>query len=404
MRRYWWIYLLVTVFVAIWGIRALTDDPVVTQTTRSIEYENKLTATGLLVRNEVVYTTPNPGMSEAVFQNEERVSKGAKIATVYLDGIDPQIKQELDAVNAKIRRMEKKSATNIGNTADVASTEERINKTVSNIVDMSLNGNFEELDIFAAELVAYTSIREGETVDNPVQETLESLYGQKQSLEKSVQSAKRDIYSDMAGVFVAETDGYESILTPESVEKMSAVDFEAINIEHEAFMPESLNAGDRVCKIVDNTQWYVAVLVDASYLEQFAPGKRVWIRLTDKSTERYEATVWSVSAQTDGKAVLAVACDYYVEGVYSMRKVNVEIISRLYEGFELVPAAIRVDEDGQTGVFVNVSGIVHFRKIDILYKDENLVIAAKSDENGYLKLYDEVIVNGKNIYNGAILK
>ncbi len=404
MRRYLWIYILLTVFVAIWCVRALFEEPVITQVVQSVEYENKLTVHGYVMRDEVVYHAQSAGMAEAVFQNEERVSKGAKIASIYTDGMDAQTKQALDAINAKIRRLEKRTISSVTETTDLSSAEEKISRSVAAVVDMIYTGNFEELDLVQAEIVGYVHIGQNEHGVNPTREALADLQKQKAALEASVKSAKQDVYSRQAGIFVSQTDGYEESLTPEAAMRMSVSDFEAIQIDRIAYVPETLSAGDRVCKIVDNSKWYFATTLSEQYLADVETGDTVWIRFPDKSGDRITAKVSSISAVENGKAVVVISCGEYVEDIYTQRTADCEIITHVYDGFQLPQAAVRVDEDGVTGVFVNVSGIVHFRKIHILYQTDNKVIAAKSKETGYLKQYDSVIIGGKDIYDGAVVK
>ncbi len=404
MRRYLWIYILISVFVAIWGIRALMNDPVVTQTARAVEYENKITASGYIVRDEVVYYAQSAGVAESAYQNEARVSKGKRISTIYTDGISPEIKQAMNTVNAKIRRLEEKTSQETFLGTDLSSTEEKISNTVDSVVKMTLTGDFEELDIAQAELAGYVHISNVDTLFNPTEDALNELYAQKKALEASVQSAKQDVYSTIAGVFVTETDGYEQDLSPRNVEKMTVEDFNAIKIERDAAVPESLNAGDRICKVVDNSKWYFTAVVTEEHLSHLSVGKRVWLRFPEIDTKRYAASVAHISAVEDGKVVVMVECPHYIKDIYTMRNTNCDIITHLFNGYQIPPTAVRVDDEGNTGVYVDVSGIVRFREIDILYQNDNVVIVDKSERNGYIKQYDAVIVGGKNIESGAVLK
>lgn len=404
MKRYIWIYVLASIFVLIWVVRALTHDTVTTQTVRAVEYENKIESEGFVVRNEVVYYTEHAGMAEAVYQNDERVSKGKRIATVYTDGIPEQTRQALDAVNAKIHRLENRTNGTASVGVDLVSAEKKIDDAVATVVEMTQTGNFDELDLVQTEIGGYVQVTAGDTYVNPAEEALDGLYAQKAAIEKTVQSAKVDVYSSIAGVFVSETDGYEQTLTPTNIENMSVSDFEAIEIEREATVPDTLNAGDRVCKVVDNSAWYYSTVVKADYISETEVGDRVWLRFPDISNDRISAKVVHISPVEDGKAVVMISCGEYVQGIYSRRKASCDIVTRVYDGYQLPQAAVRVDESGNTGVYVNVSGIVHFRNIRILYQTDASVIVAKSDENGYLKQYDAVIIGGKNIAEGAVVE
>lgn len=92
----------------------------------------------------------------------------------------------------------------------------------------------------------------------------------------------------------------------------------------------------------------------------------------------------------------------YIKGVYSERSVKTEIIKGNYDGLKIPISALRVIEE-DTGVFVNTDGVARFRKVELLYKDEQMAIVDKSSETGYLKLYDPVIVYGKDIEQGKIV-
>lgn len=404
MKRYIWIYVLISVFVCIWVVRALTQEHLTTQTVRAVEYENKIETEGYVVRDEVVHYTKGAGMAEAAYQNEERVSKGKRIATVYTDGIPEQTRQALDAVNAKIHRLEKRDTGSTQVSVDVASAEKKIGGAVASIVEMTQTGNYEEFDLLQTEVAGYVHVSVGDAYVDPGKEALSALYAQKSAIEKSVQSAKEDIYSTIAGVFVSETDGYEQSLTPEAVQAMSVSDFEALEIERQAVIPETLNAGDRVCKVVDNSRWYYSTVMQAELLDGKTVGDRVWLRFPDVSNERILAKIASISAEEQGKVLVTISCSEYVEGIYTRRTVNCDIVTRVYDGYQFPQAAVRVDEDGNTGVYVNVSGIIHFRKVRILYQTDTTVIVAKSDELGYLKQYDAVVIGGKNITSGVIVE
>ena len=131
MRKYAWIYVLVTIIVAIWLGQYFLNQPVQTQTVRSASYEEKVSVSGYMLRNETVYSTTKGGALESAVRDGERVSKGTKIATVYQDGINTQIKQDLDAVNQKIERLQNSLSKQDVFTADLATIETQIKSGVS---------------------------------------------------------------------------------------------------------------------------------------------------------------------------------------------------------------------------------------------------------------------------------
>ena len=47
---------------------------------------------------------------------------------------------------------------------------------------------------------------------------------------------------------------------------------------------------------------------------------------------------------------------------------------------------------------------IHFVPVEIIYRQDDYILCEKKNENGnFLKLYDKVVVKGKNLYDGKIV-
>ncbi|MDD6717717.1 MAG: HlyD family efflux transporter periplasmic adaptor subunit, partial [bacterium] len=63
-------------------------------------------------------------------------------------------------------------------------------------------------------------------------------------------------------------------------------------------------------------------------------------------------------------------------------------------------------KDGAKGVYVKYGDLQRFRRITILYEDENYILVPKDGALGTeneVRLYDEVIVEGTNLQDGKLL-
>ena len=90
--------------------------------------------------------------------------------------------------------------------------------------------------------------------------------------------------------------------------------------------------------------------------------------------------------------------------------VDGKIVINDYTGLKISRDAVRLDEEGNSGVFVRRGNIVNFRSLNILYSEEDFVIASKPSENSdiklpytHAKLYDEVIISGKELKDGMVI-
>ena len=86
-----------------------------------------------------------------------------------------------------------------------------------------------------------------------------------------------------------------------------------------------------------------------------------------------------------------------------LRNEQIRITFDKHTGYQISNKAIR-EVDGQKGVFVLNGNIVKFKKINIAYSDSEYSICNNPEnEGGFVELYDEVIVEGVDLYDGKII-
>ena len=105
---------------------------------------------------------------------------------------------------------------------------------------------------------------------------------------------------------------------------------------------------------------------------------------------------------------LVFRCNTVTAELLSLRKETIKIVENEYDGLKIDPRSIRVNEDGDYGVYALVGNVVRWRDINIIYQTEEYAVVEKLDtslevNSGYLHLYDEVVVEGKNLYDGKIV-
>ena len=86
------------------------------------------------------------------------------------------------------------------------------------------------------------------------------------------------------------------------------------------------------------------------------------------------------------------------------RNAKMTVVTESYSGIRISNKAIRV-VNGQTGVYIIQGSIVKFRPVEIIYTTETFSLC-KRDENNLseaIRLYDEVIEKGKNLYDGKYI-
>ena len=60
--------------------------------------------------------------------------------------------------------------------------------------------------------------------------------------------------------------------------------------------------------------------------------------------------------------------------------------------------------DNEYGVYVVEGTSLKYRKLDVIYWGDDYVISAQNDDPDYLKLYDIIVTEGKDLYDGKVVE
>ena len=156
-----------------------------------------------------------------------------------------------------------------------------------------------------------------------------------------------------------------------------------------------------VGKLVTSFSWYLVCTVSEKEVYGINTGGSVGVSFLNSSAGTVKMYVSAVNAnEQDGTVTMVLRSNLMDAAIAALRKEKIKLIAEQYEGYVVDPKAVRT-VDGATGVYVRLGNIVRFRKIDIAYSDDTMILAVCPDgESGYLKQYDEIIIEGTDLYDG----
>lgn len=378
-------------FCVFYGIRYM-ENPVATQTAITEVFEQKIDTVGYIVRSEQVYNAPASGTVYHYVQEGTKVSRNSPLSTVYTGEISEATLQELNNINKKIAEIEASGKMDSFSSAGY-SNEEDIENIKNKIIEASRNDDIEKISEYKAQI---NSVITGDSKKTNIS-NLEELKARKWQLETSINSAKRDIYSQMAGVFSKNVDGLEEVLTPSAVLKYKLEDYlNLADIVEEKKNTES----NAVCKVVNNYTWYVVMAIDRSTAEELKIGRKVKVRFDEIPGIEADAVISYISTEDTGvkKSVVVVKCEQYKEGVFSLRHSGASLILKSYEGYRIPVSAIRVSEDGEKGVLVRNGGTQVFKPCNVIYTDtanQTVIITPVTGAKNLLIDYDNIVIGEK---------
>ncbi|MBO5505368.1 MAG: hypothetical protein J5984_02710 [Clostridia bacterium] len=368
---------------------------------QSGQIEESVSTHGLIFRNQTLVKSPYTGYIEYSISDNQKVRVGERIAYVYENEINPELNNELKEINEKIAKLEARKSETEMYINDPSKIEQYISGEIGSIYRASYDKDFEDIREISTGIESQVSAKKILLGDMKADDTeLNNLKAKKKELEANTSNKKYGIYAPISGSFMSKLDGVEEKLTVKAMEELTPKSLNKLDKEKIENKSENKAEKDKnFCKIVDTYKWYYAATIPAKEAEVFSTGESVKLRFSNISGTAVDGKVHRISEEEGGKVVIVISSDKYVESVYSMSEADADIIRRTYSGIRIPSKAIRI-KDGVKGVYVVRNSTVKFVEVDVLYADGGWTIVR---ENKGIKIYDNVIVSGRNLFDGKVL-
>lgn len=384
---------------------SLTSRTYTTQTAYEQTVLETVDAEMYIIRDEVLLTTSSSGVTVPLADNAERVSKGSTIAAVFPSEASAENYVEAQALSQKLETYKKiDNQLRLAN-VDLNKLNEEIGREFNSLIDGAYNNdlsNLSEDKLSFSEKLSRKQISLDKEVDCSSQ--IAELQSEISALQSS-STPTEIITAESAGYYVSKIDGYENILTCADVDTLTAEKLE------EAFDAEKAEepAGS-IGKIIDGYNWYIAAVIDSAKASEISGNKTVDLIFSDSGEETVSTYVYSVKAIDSEKSIVIFRCNLMNEELASLRIADGKIVVNNFTGLKISKDAVRFDENGNSGVYVRRGNIVNFRSLNIIYSEEEFIIASKPADDSdieleytHLKLYDEVIISGKDLKDGMVI-
>ncbi len=391
--------IIAVVFVAIFLISQLYSglvDPVTTDTVYTYSSYNGFETNGFIVRNETVVEAETQGILSYEVSDGGRVAKGGVIATPYLNSELADRKVKAAELQRRIDTLEKIQTYNDVNAADLSMVNANIHSALSEIVSATQNGKSGVTSKYDTllENMARKQIITGKATD--FNALISTLKAQCEALKTDEGTTGEPILSVSSGYVIYSVDGYESSLSVDELKNLTPESLS--NVKAEA-VPQNA-----VCKIVSDYEWYIAVKMPFDESLNLKLDSKVTLLTSLKSVPELTATVKYINKQSVGSDAVAVfSCDTMNEELAKQRRLDLTVVYSRYDGLKVDNRAIRM-VDGVRGVYVLLANQVKFVPVNVIWSGENFsVVEREASEKKVLRIYDEIIVKGKKLYDGKII-
>ncbi len=358
-----------------------------------------------IIRDETILSTASSGVIVPLAENAERVSKGSMIAASFSSEAAAENYVKAQSLEEKLDAYKKIDGQLRLANIDLDKLTNEIDSDFESIINAAYNNDFGSLSddkLSFSEKLSRKQISLGTTVD--CAERIAKLQNEISALNESG-TPTEIITAEESGYYVSKLDGFENVLTSKDIDNLTE------EILEKAFDAQKSDApASSIGKIIDGYNWYIATVIDSSEMGSFSKGKTVRLLFDESDKNPVKTYVYSIKSIDSSKSLVVFRCNLMNEQLTSLRKVEGKIVIDEFKGLKVSRDAVRLDEDGNSGVYVRRGNVVHFRSLNIIYSEDSFVIASKPSENSgiklshtHLKLYDEVIISGKELTDGMVI-
>lgn len=354
----------------------------------------------LVIRDEHTVEGNSSGVTVACVNDGEKVKVGGNIAMVFSNS--DNAKSYSSALDLQSRldyyiNLESKSA---GTATDVEQIDSDVINDVNDYIRSSSSNNFSAVQSAALDLNDKLTRRQmiiGEDIDfSTVKQGLE------QKLNAiNLESCKPTGYvsTKESGIFSSYSDGCETAFDYKNIDKL-----DVNTLDKYIDQAKKAKKTDSLGKLITDYEWYFACKVSADEVKGIENGDILNVALKD-SDKVIECEVVSGATLDLGvkEAVLILRSSEMDSELASMRLENIEIRFNEYTGFKVPSSAIHINDKGEKTVYALVANQVESRTGKVIYSTKDYVVFeyTPEDENS-IRLYDQIITQGKDLHDGKV--
>lgn len=390
------VIVLIVLFVVI-QFYSVTHIELKTQTATVSTVYDKVSSEALFIRDESVVEKSATGVTVPCFEDGDKINVKGNVAMQFSSSKAAANYSKYADFTNQIKYYQTLEAQTVGQSANLETINEDIEQKVINYADgvckNKIGDTAQELD----SVLVRRQLIIGEDVD--LLSIIENLRDKRNSYS-SFSKPDKYIKTDESGVFSNYTDGYENIIDFDKAEETSVKEFKSAL----KAVDKSQDVGNNIGKLVTSYTWYAQTLVSTDAIKNLENGDYVNIVLKDDVSREFKAEIVSGADVSLGQkeTLLILKLNEMDADIAKLRKAEIEIRRKTYEGIKIPSEALHV-VDGKKGVYVLIASQIKFREVNVIYSDDDYVLAEYDELNtDSIHLYDKIITQGKDLKDGKV--
>ncbi len=383
-------------------------------TTYAYDYvdDETVQADGYLVRAERVLTA-QPGIVNVTRAEGEKVAVGQQVALVHRNNQAVAMQAQLDDLEAELAVLDY-ALEGAG-----ALTSARLDESIlQSLVELRSSAAVSDYSDLEEQVLGVKSqvLKRAYTYDqgldlSDLTQRRQAISQQYQSLSSSTAGTTSRVNAPVAGIFSAVVDGYEDLLTPESVLTLTPSQLD--KLDKQAAPVDSGMPG----KLITSTRWYLVLTLSARNAGLLTQGENATIGFSGDFDGRISMRVDQIGPEENGRCTVVLSTDRYLNQTLLLREQSVEIVLESRSGLRVPKTALRMvsrtSTDSETGeevtrdvlgVYTIVAGQAEFKAVSIVSEGADFYVVAPAGQGGRsLRSGDQVVVRALDLYDGKQL-
>ena len=394
---------LLSVFLVVYaGYQAWTlfYNPYKTEIAVSYSVNEAIHVDGIAVRTETVIEDQYDGSVSYIHEDAARVNRNKPVAYAHTSSDTVTKMAKAAELEKEIKLLEEASS----GVSQLYGSSEFINDQIGNSVltysDAVASGDYAGFSDIKDQLLLSINKKTSITGEpNKFEERIMLLKAEYDELQNEINSDEaKTVASPKTGYFISSVDGFENIITKETLFEKNVSEIEEI-INQELVLSEQ-----KIGKIADNFKWYYVISVSPEEAERFTVGRNVTVNfdgINDSQTlEIYE----KIEDDTSKNIIIVLLSRTFTSELASLRQISADIVFSTISGLRISSDSVRFNENQQMGVFIIDRGSVDFRTIDIVYTGSGYnIVKWNQNSKTAIQLFDEVLIGGNDLYVGKII-
>ena len=398
-REQWWILVIISVFIVLYlagqGIRLLTRSDIRVETVGygSIDVPKK--ETGLIVRDEAVFTADRAGQTTYYFSEGDRIQKDAVICEIREAGTADLLESKIESLDRDILKNQASRSDLSAYSEDIARIEDNMTVAVDSYAGKSMSADTSYLYSLKTKLQSEIGSRNEIWLAENV-EGLSSLSEEKKIYEQQLSQSMSTLRTPQSGVLALSTDGLESTFTPENMSEITEKQIGTGSTSTSIIKSGNVEVGAPLFRLIYSNNWYVVAYLPAAETEGWEESDlKTLCTEVDQQTIELSARIYSIEAAEDkSRVVFSISSNltdfmdqrtltFYVESeeVTGLKVPNDAIVEK---SLIRIPNEYVTESLGNTGVLVKNGDNVTFTEITVARSDETNVYIMQ--DNGTVPL------------------